>query len=197
MRKREILGLLFLVIGASGVFLSVRQAPPQYVYLTASRDISSGEIVKKSDFSRESLYLSSSATRYISANAKVSGHRALRSMSKGELVPRDSLTSQVEVEERHLLTFKVSQSESPQNLTSGDVIDIYFFSVPSSGVIDERVELVKIIQQIKIQDISIDKNRMDDRLTISALFDKDESEEVMTLITQCKISISQRFDNGE
>ena len=197
MRKREILGLLFLVIGASGVFLSVRQAPPQYVYLTASRDISSGEIVKKSDFSRESLYLSSSATLYISANAKVSGHRALRRMSKGELVPRDSLTSQVEVEERHLLTFKVSQSESPQNLTSGDVIDIYFFSVPSSGVLDERVELVKIIQQIKIQDISIDKNRMDDRLTISALFDKDESEEVMTLITQCKISISQRFDNGE
>jgi hypothetical protein len=38
---------------------------------------------------------------------------------------------------------------------------------------------------------------MDDRLTISAFFDKEESEEVMTLITQNKITVAQRFDDGE
>lgn len=197
MRKREILGLLFLVIGASGVFLTVRQAPPQFVYLTASRDISSGEIVKKSDFNQESLYLSRSAEHYISANAQINGHRALRRIGRGELVPRDSLTSQVEVEHRHLLTFKVSQSESPQNLAVGDLIDIYFFSVPSSGLLDEKAELIKVVRKVRIQYITSDKNRMDDRLTISALFDEDESEEVMTLISRSKISVSQRFDDGE
>ena len=197
MRKREILGLLFLVIGASGVLLSVRQAPPQFVYLTAGRDISSGEIVKKADFNEESLYLSSSAERYISANAQISGHRALRRINRGELVPRDSLTSQVEVEYRHLLTFKVSQSESPQTLAEGDLIDIYFFSVPSSGLLEEKAELVKVVKKVRIQFISSDKNRMDDRLTISAFFDKEESEEVMTLITRSKIMVAQRFDDGE
>ena len=71
------------------------------------------------------------------------------------------------------------------------------FRSPSSGLLDEKAELIKVVRKVRIQDIYSDKNRMDDRLTISAFFDKEESEEVMTLITRSKITVAQRFDDGE
>lgn len=197
MRKREILGLVLLIAGASGIFLSVRQSPPQYVYLTAGRDIFPGEIVANSDFRTQSLYLASSASRYVSGDMKLQGHRSLRKISRGEVIPRDALTSESEIEERRLVTFQVSLSEAPPTLEVGDLIDIYFFSIAPTDIGGDQATLIDVVEKIRIKEISKGSEGLDGKVTISALFVQEIAPDVMTMLASAKISVAQRFDSDE
>lgn len=197
MRKRELLGLVFLLVGASGVYFSVRQAPPQYVYLTAGRDISPGEILSSSDFTRESLFLSSAGDLYISGDVQISGNRALRAIGRGEVIARGALTEDIQREARDLLTFTVLKAEMPANLKVGDLIDLYFFANPKSNLSEENHTLSKVIPKIRVQAITVDENQLDGHIAISALFEKQIVREVMILLAKSHITISQRFDDYE
>lgn len=197
MRKREILGLVLLIAGASGIFLSVRQSPPQYVYLTAGRDIFPGEIVANSDFRTQSLYLASSASQYVSGDMKLQGHRSLRKISRGEVIPRDALTSESEIEERRLVTFQVLLSEAPPTLEVGDLIDIYFFSIAPTDIGGDQATLIDVVEKIRIKEISKGSEGLDGKVTISALFVQEIAPDVMTMLASAKISVAQRFDSDE
>ena len=197
MRKRELFGLIFLVIGATGVFISVRQAPPQYVYLTASRDISPGEVVSSKDFLRDSLFLSNSADKYVTGDIKLVGYRALRKIARGEVVPRAALTSERELEERHLVTFTVPKTQIPANLQVGNLIDIYFFTTTNRGALDEQFDLTKVLTKVRVQSMQTKDVQIDGQVTISVLVDQKESSEVISLITSSRIAITQRFDDNE
>ena len=195
MRKKELLGLLLLVIGVAGIYFSAKQSPAQYEYLTASRDISPGEIVVAQDFTQDSMSLSGAASRYVSAGVKLAGHRALRRITRGEIIPRDAFTSELEVEQRHLLTFTVAKSNLPRNLKVGNLIDIYFFSIPSGAALDGEIRLIKVANKIRVHTISFDENQIDSQVTISALFEASDSREYMRLIASSRIAVTQRFDD--
>lgn len=197
MRKRELLGLIFLVVGATGVYMSVRQTPPQYVYLTAARDISPGDVVENDDFQRESLFLSTSANQYVTGDIRLAGHRALRRIARGEVIPRAALTSEREIEERHLVTITLSASHIPEKLQAGSLIDIYFFSVSNRGALDEQFELAKLLTRARIHSIQAKDTQLDGQVTLSVFVDKKESGEVVSLITNARIAIAQRFDDNE
>ena len=197
MRKRELLGLIFLVIGAIGVFMSVRQTPPQHVYLTASRDISPGEVVGSEDFLRDSLFLSNSADKYVTGDIKLVGYRALRKIARGEVVPRAALTREREIEERHLVTFTLPKTHIPANLQVGNLIDIYFFTTTNRGALDEQFDLTKVLTKVRVQSMQTKDVQIDGQVTISVLVDQKESSEVISLITSSRISIAQRFDDNE
>lgn len=197
MRKREILGLVLLITGASGIFLSVRQAPPQYVYLTAGRDIYPGEIVANSDFRTQSLYLASSALQYVSGDMKLQGHRSLRKISRGEVIPRDALTSESEIEQRRLLTFQVSLSEAPPALKVGDLVDIYFFSLEPTDTGVDQATLIDVVEKIRIKEMSKGSEGLDGKVTLSALFVQEIAPEVLKMLASAKVSVAQRFDTDE
>lgn len=197
MRKRELVGLVFLIIGASGVYLSVRQTPPQYIYLTASRDISVGEIVSAQDFTPDSLYLSNSDKKYVSGGVDLDGHRALRSITRGEIIPRAAFSSEIEIEERRLLTFVVAKSQAPKQLKSGDVIDLYFFSIPSNVALNEQVELITVVEEVRIREVEDDDAQFDGKITISALFNENQTRSIITLLANSSIAVAQRFDDHD
>lgn len=197
MRKKELLGLILLVLGGGGIYLSVSNGPPQYLYLTAARDISPGQVVESKDFSQQYLHLAKASSHYVSGSAPVTGHRALRRISRGELVPRDALSSTTEVEQRRLLTFTVAKSDLPLGLKIGDLIDIYFFTIPTGSSVTEEIKLIDVIPRIRVQSIERDPNQVDSQVTISALFEASDSEGIMTLIATAKIALAQRFDDRE
>jgi hypothetical protein len=197
MRKRELLGLIFLVLGATGVYLSVRHTPPQYVYLTAVRDIAPGEVVGDGDFLPESLFLSTSANLYVSGEFQLAGHRSLRKIARGEIIPRAALTSEPEIEERHLVTFSLPTAQSPDKLQSGTLIDIYFFKVSNQGALDEQFELTRVLPKVRIQSVHSQESQLAGELTISVLVDPKEAGEVLSLISSSRIFITQRFDDHE
>lgn len=195
MRKKELLGFLLLIIGACGIYFSAKQSPTQFEYLTASRDISPGEVVATQDFTRASMSLFGAAPRYVSADIKLAGHRSLRTIARGEIVPRDALTSMIEIEHRHLLTFTVAKSSLPHDLKVGDLIDIYFFSIPNGAAVDEEIQLLKIVPKIRVYGLATDENQIDGQVNISALFEASDSGEYMTLIATARIAVTQRFDD--
>ena len=195
MRKKELLGLSLLILGAVGIYFSAKQTPNKFEYLTATRDISPGDVVAAADFASSSMDLSKSASRYVSAGVQLAGHRALRRISRGEIIPRDALTSEIEIERRHLLTFTVGKSSSPHDLKVGDLVDIYFFSIPSGAALSEEIRLLKVAPKIRVHAIYVDENQVDGPLTISALFEERDSGEFMRLIATSRISLAQRFDD--
>ena len=197
MRKRELLGLSLLILGGGGIYLSASNGPPEYQYLTAAREISPGEIVGSQDFSEQSLHLAAASSHYVSGSAQVSGHRALRRMSRGELIPRDALSSKIEVEQRRLLTFTVSKADLPPGLKTGDLIDIYYFTIPTGSSVTEEIKLIKVTSRIRVHSITKDPNQFDGQVTISALFEASDAREIMGLIVTSKIALAQRFDDGE
>lgn len=197
MRKRELLGMIFLIIGAGGVYLSVQKSPPQYIYLTANRDISPGEVVSTGDFAPQSFFLSTSGDRYVSGKSDLGGHRAIRTIARGEIIPRSAITSEKKIEERRLLTFVVAKSNAPKALQSGDLIDIFFFTPANSLDPGEVVELSSVIEKITVKEIDQDDVQLEGKLTISAFFDMARTPEIMTLIARSNISIAQRFDENE
>ena len=195
MRKKELLGLSLLLVGAVGIYFSAKQTPAKYEYLTATRDISPGDIVTSADFARSSMDLSKSAAKYVSAGVRLTGHRSLRRISRGEIIPRDALTREIEIERRHLLTFTVAKSSSPRTLKVGDLVDIYFFSISSGAALTEEIRLLKVAPKIRVHTISVDENQIDGPLTISALIEERNSTEYMTLIATSRIALVQRFDD--
>ncbi len=197
MRKKELLGLILLVLGGGGIYLSISSGPPKYLYLTAARDISPGQVVESQDFSQQSLHLATASSYYVSGSAPVIGHRALRRISRGELVPRDALSSTTEVEQRRLLTFTVAKSDLPLGLKIGDLIDIYFFTIPTGSSVTEEITLIDVMPRIRVQSIERDPNQVDSQVTISALFEASDSKDIMTLIATAKIALAQRFDDRE
>lgn len=197
MRKRELIGVVFLIIGASGVFLSIRQSPPQFLYLTATRDIWPGEIVSSADFESQSLYLSDSGGKYVSGDVKLNGHKSVRMIARGEVIPRAAFTSQAKEENRRLLTFVVPKIQMPKSLKPGDLIDIYFFSIPDLQSSGEPSELDTVIEKIRVKSIDHDDAQLGGKVTISALFEEEKAREIMTLIARSTIAIAQRFDLSE
>lgn len=195
MRKREILGLVLLLVGASGIFLSAKDSAPQNVYLTAKRDISPGEIVKKGDFREISLYLADSAGEYIGAEINLDSHRSLRKIKSGEIVPRDAISGATESESRRLVTFNVESSKIPPNLKEGSLIDLYFFSRPDLGTSSSQIELVESFLYLRIHEITLPTVQLDGNTLISVLVDEMDVARLLQLISTCAISISQRFDD--
>ena len=195
MRKREVLGIALLIFGSTGIFLSIKNATPQYVYLTAKRDISPGEILARNDFRSVSLYLADAAVEYVGAEVNLDSHRSLRRIKSGEIIPRDAITRSREIESRGLITFPVESSKIPTDLSKGSVIDLYFFSRATLGVQSEQTELVENFPRLRIQQISMPTGQLDGDSLISIFVAQSDVSRLLQLISTCSISISQRFDD--
>lgn len=113
------------------------------------------------------------------------------------VVPRDALSSTTEVEQRRLLTFTVAKSDLPLGLKIGDLIDIYFFTIPTGSSVTEEIKLIDVMPRIRVQSIERDPNQVNSQVTISALFEASDSKDIMTLIATAKIALAQRFDDRE
>lgn len=199
-RKRELAGLLLLVVGATGIYLSVERSAPTYIYLTAKRDISPGELVSSTDFSSAPFSLGRSAPQYISGDAKFNGRRSLRKIDSGELVPRNAITMEAAIEKRQLITFTIPAVRVSKNVNRNSVIDIYFFgsNEVGGGVADESKPTVeKVFERVRIAAIERGSSQFDGDVSISILIESEKVLEFMTELSHSAVYVSERFDDVE
>ena len=195
MRKKEIVGLLFLIVGAAGIYLSVQRSAPEYIYLIAKRDITPGEIISSSDLVRKSMNLSESSNLYLSGDAKFQSRRTLRRIGSGEAIPRDALTAEVESESRRLITFSLPKNRVPSTLSSGDLADIYFFNNPEFSGNSEKISLIKIFEKIRVKSVDRQSTQLDGSVTLTAYLEESDAIEFATLLASSVLSLAQRFDD--
>lgn len=196
MRKKEIIGLLLLAVGAGGIYLSAQRSTPRYIYLTARHDIQQGDLVSDSDFVGTSLYLSDKGKYYITGDSRFTSRRSLRKIQLGEIVPRDAITAETEIEDRKLITFTVNETQTPAGIESGDLIDIHFMTTQDSAALERKIEPVKVFEKLRIKTISKSSTQLDGKFIVGVLIDGDLASEMVTLISKCSVVLVQRFDEG-
>ena len=171
MRKRELLGALLLSVGVVGIWFSVRNPLPPDVYFTTIRDLAAGEVVSFTDFQAIPLDLRGAGAHYISAESKFSHHRVIRRIAKGEILPRDAISKRKDVERRKQVTFTLLATKIPAGLEDGDLVDIYFFNVPTAGVTDSSVQLLKSYQKVQIDAVAKAEGQINAESTLTLLID--------------------------
>jgi hypothetical protein len=182
MRKKEIIGSALVIIGVAGMYLSTRDALPKIQYFTAIRDFNAGEVVAASDFRAVAIDLRTAGNHYITANARFSAHRVLRKISRGELIPRDAISSQTTPERRKEISLTLPNNKSPIGLKRGDLVDIYFFEVPTEGEIEKSVQQLRIFQQIQIHSIEKEQSQFNGDININILLNPEDVSDFLTLL---------------
>ena len=195
MRKKEVIGAMFVIIGAAGMYLSTRDALPKYQYFTATRDLNAGETVAASDFHGIAIDLRAAADYYITANAKFSARRVLRKITKGELIPRDAISSSALPELRKQISLTLPSNRRPIGLKQGDFVDIYFFEVPTEGTTEKSVRTLKIYQRVQIHSIEKIPGQFNGEVNVTILLNPEDVSDFLTLLLGKDFWLSKGFDD--
>ena len=182
MRKKEIVGIGLVIIGAAGMLFSMRDLAPESTYFVATRDVAPGAHLSSTDFNRIPLELREAATHYISASAQFSNRKALRRIKKGEIIPRDAISQAESIEQRKQVTFALAISKTPQDLKSGDLVDVYFFKVLNRDLQNESVELLKSYEKVRVHSVSKSDSQFNGDQTVTLLLNPDDVREFLTLL---------------
>lgn len=195
MRKKEVIGAMFVIIGVAGMYLSTRDALPKYQYFTATRDLNAGETVAASDFHGIAIDLRAAADYYITANAKFSSRRVLRKITKGELIPRDAISSSALPELRKQISLTLPSNRRPIGLKQGDLVDIYFFDVPAEGTTEKSVRTLKIYQRVQIHSIEKIPGQFNGEVNVTILLNPEDVSDFLTLLLGKDFWLSKGFDD--
>ena len=196
MRKKEVIGAVFVIIGVAGMYLSTRDALPKYQYFAATRDLNAGETVAASDFQGIAIDLRAAANYYITANAKFSARRVLRKISKGELIPRDAISSATSPELRKEISFTLPSNKKPIGLKQGDLVDIYFFDVPTEGASEKSVSMLKVYQRIRILSIEKIPGQFNGEANATILLNPEDVSGFLTLLLGKDFWLSKGLDDA-
>ena len=194
MRKKEIAGLVLLIVGAIGIYLSVQRSTPEYVFLTAKRNIAPGETISTADFVGKKLNLGEAASLYLGGDAKFRARRALRSINTGEVVPREAVTMEEFTETRRLIGFSVPNSKLPNGLKVGDLFDLYFFTQPQNNGSQSPVELARVYEKLRVFSLQKDSSQLDGKISLNAFIESTDVGEFLTYVERSSITIVKRFD---
>ena len=195
MRKKEVIGAMFVIIGVAGMYLSTRDALPKYRYFTATRDLNAGETVAASDFHGIAIDLRAAADYYITANAKFSARRVLRKITKGELIPRDAISSSAIPELRKQISLTLPSNKRPIGLKQGDLVDIYFFDVPTEGTTEKPVRRLKVYQRVQIHSIEKIPGQFNGEVNVTILLNPEDVSDFLTLLLGKDFWLSKGFDD--
>ena len=185
-----------MIIGVAGMYLSTRDSLPKYQYFTATRDFNAGEIVAASDFRGIAIDLRAATDHYITANSTFSARRVLRKISKGELIPRDAISSSTSPELRKEISFTLPSNKRPIGVKQGDLVDIYFFDVPTEGVIEKSVSMLKVYKQIQVHAIEKIQDQFNGETNMTILLNPEDVSDFLTLLLGKDFWLSKGFDDA-
>ena len=195
MRKREIIGMGLLIVGAAGMLLSMRNSTPHSVYLVAARDVAPGAHISATDFVKMPLDLRGTSTNYISAAAKFSNRQSLRRIKKGEIIPRDAISKAESIEKRKEVTLTLTSSKIPPDLKSGDQVDIYFFKVPQDDLMNKTVELLKSYERVRIYSVTKPDGQFNGEVTATVLIYPEDVQRFLTLQVSSELLLVKSLDD--
>ena len=137
------IGLLVLSLFAA--FAITGQANKSVSVWTASKDLAPGDAIKDGSVKEVKVFLPTNSDKYLSADSKIINLVANRRILKGELLPASAISRIFEGESSRSVPLKIARSDLPNDLSSGQSVDIY--SLPQddlSSMKSRKTELISI-----------------------------------------------------
>ena len=92
---------------------------------SAAHDLPVGTKLHQSDLRSIKVSAGSSELSYLTSRAKIEGEVAVRSIGKGELLPKASIGHSTAPSNNRDLSLGIALSDLPSDLAAGDLVDIY------------------------------------------------------------------------
>jgi len=137
------IGLLVLSLFAA--FALTGQANKSVSVWSAGRDLVAGDVIKDGSAISVKVYLPVNSAKYLSANSKITNLIATRRILKGELLPSSAISANFEGESIRSVPLKIARNDLPNDLSSGQSVDIYSLPQDDLNVAKPRkTELISI-----------------------------------------------------
>jgi hypothetical protein len=151
------IGLLVLSLFAA--FAITGQANKSVSVWSAATDLVAGDVIKGGSATEVKVFLPDSSTKYLSANSKVINLVATRRILKGELLPASALSNNYAGESIRSVPLKISRNDLPNDLNSGQSVDIY--SLPNSDLNSTKLRKTELISiAVVVESIDIKSKDM-------------------------------------
>lgn len=137
------IGLLVLSLFAA--FAITGQANKSVSVWSAGRDLVAGDVIKDGSAISVKVFLPANSAKYLSANSKITNLIATRRILKGELLPSSAISANFEGESIRSVPLKIARNDLPNDLSSGQSVDIYSLPQDDLNVAKPRkTELISI-----------------------------------------------------
>ena len=146
------IGLLALSLFAA--FAITGQANKSVNVWSASKDLVAGDTIKDGSLTAVKVFLPTNSDKYLSADTKIANQIANRMIRKGELLPTSALSSTFRGESIRSVPLKIARNDLPNDLTSGQSVDIY--SLPQNDLNStksRKTELISISVVVESVDL--------------------------------------------
>lgn len=137
------IGLLALSLFAA--FAITGQANKSVSVWTASKDLAAGDAIKDGSVAEVRVFLPMNSDKYLSVDSKITNLVANRRILKGELLPASAISRIFEGESSRSVPLKIARSDLPNDLNSGQSVDIY--SLPQdelNSIKPRKTELISV-----------------------------------------------------
>jgi len=137
------IGLLALSLFAA--FAITGQANKSVSVWTASKDLAAGDAIKDGSVAEVKVFLPMNSDKYLSVDSKITNLVANRRILKGELLPASAISRIFGGESSRSVPLKIARSDLPNDLNSGQSVDIY--SLPQddlNSIKPRKTELISV-----------------------------------------------------
>ena len=137
------IGLLVLSLFAA--FAITGQANKSVSVWTASKDLAAGDAIKDGSVAEVKVFLPMNSDKYLSVDSKIINLVANRRILKGELLPASAISRIFGGESSRSVPLKIARSDLPNDLNSGQSVDIY--SLPQddlNSIKPRKTELISV-----------------------------------------------------
>jgi hypothetical protein len=135
------IGLLALSLFAA--FAITSQANKSVSVWTASKDLAAGDTIKDGSATAVKVFLPMNSDKYLTSDSKIVNLVANRRILKGELLPASAISQIFEGESSRSVPLKIVRSDLPNDLDSGQSVDIY--SLPQDDLNSTKSREVELI----------------------------------------------------
>lgn len=135
--SRLALGITLLLIALLAAGLISKEANRTVKVWAAQSNLAPGMSLTEQDLTSVSVLLPNSSKNYISAKAQIVGAIVLNSIYEGDLIPVAAIANSTMNLNQKLFPISCESNDCPENISRGDIVDIYVIPNQDSKFIDQ------------------------------------------------------------
>jgi hypothetical protein len=135
--SRLALGITLLLIALLAAGLISKEANRTVKVWAAQSNLAPGMSLTEQDLTSVSVLLPNSSKNYISSKAQIVGAIVLNSIYEGDLIPVAAIANSTMNLNQKLFPISCESNDCPENISRGDIVDIYVIPNQDSKFIDQ------------------------------------------------------------
>ncbi len=152
--SRSFFALALIALSLVSASLIVKEAGKSDSMWAARTNISPGELFSSANLVEVPVLLKSTSPHYFHTSESIFGLTAVRTISSGDLIPRQATSRIANVLDYRSVPLQVTKNDLPNDLMTGERVDIY--ALPTrTGIAGSEEQVVEVAHAIPVESIDL------------------------------------------